>query len=388
MSTTAEYLLSLGQPKPKGPDWQQQSAAQVQQAADAVKPQPQEYKVPGTEATLTQQTQQTPQAAQVSTPVTAPQTTPQTTPQTSVPSYQTLKADVDRKAKRDEDLAALAAKREADKKPTTYADMIRKLYPELSDDIRWQTDEERIARRRKRDAIINSVGDGISALANIGTTSRYAAPLNLSSLSEASQARYNQIKAERDAKKEAYRAAYLRAAQADAAADQAARNKAAALAEAARKETKEDHKWQTELLYKMGRAQAEDKYRSDKLKQDGELGRQRIQASVSNTRYRVNHKGSGSGGSGKGRYYGSIYDPKLGRDVSCATKADFEKKWFELYPDEPVPEVETHGTHIDEKGNVTTSTTKKTVLTPQVRAAAESKAKRENRKTHAKASGF
>lgn len=366
MSTTAEYLLSLGQPKPKGPDWQQQSAAQVQQAADAVKPQPQEYKVPGAEAT---QTPQTPQATQATDPAAT------ATPQTSVPSYSTLKADVDRKAKRDEDLAALAAKREADKKPTTYVDMIRKLYPELSDDIRWQTDEERIARRRKRDAIINSVGDGISALANIGTTSRYAAPLNLSSLSEANQARYNQIKAERDAKKEAYRAAYLRAAQADAAADQAAKDKAAALAEAARKEAKEDHKWQTELLYKMGRAQAEDKYRSDKLKQDGELGRQRIQASVSNTRYRVNHKSSGSGRGGGNKYYGSIYDPSKRRDVAFATKADFERGWYSIYPDEPLPEEETRSTHVDEKGNVTTSSTKKKVITPEARAAAERKAK-------------
>lgn len=383
MSTTAEYLLSLGQQKPKEPDWQQQSAAQVQQTADAVKPQPQEYKVPGTEATQTQQTQQTPQAAQAAAPVTAPQTIPQTSPQTSVPSYQTLKADVDRKVKRDEGLAALAAKREADKKPTTYVDMIRKLYPELSDDIRWQTDEERIARRRKRDAIINSVGDGISALANIGTTSRYAAPLNLSSLSEASQARYDQIKAGRDAKKEAYRAAYLRAAQADAAADQAAKNKTAALAEAARKEAKEDNKWQTELLYKMGRAQAEDKYRNDKLKQDGELGRQRIQASVSNTRYRVNHKSSGSGRGGSNKYYGSIYDPSKGRDVAFATKADFERGWYSIYPDEPLPEEETRSTHVDEKGNVTTSSTKKRVITPEARAAAERKAKEKGSKTKA-----
>ena len=379
MSTTAEYLLSLGQQKPKEPDWQQQSAAQVQQTADAVKPQPQEYKVPGTEATQTQQTQQTPQAAQAAAPVTAPQTIPQT----SVPSYQTLKADVDHEAKRNEDLAALAAKREADKKPTTYVDMIRKLYPELSDDIRWQTDEERIARRRKRDAIINSVGDGISALANIGTTSRYAAPLNLSSLSEASQARYDQIKAGRDAKKEAYRAAYLRAAQADAAADQAAKNKTAALAEAARKEAKEDNKWQTELLYKMGRAQAEDKYRNDKLKQDGELGRQRIQASVSNTRYRVNHKSSGSGRGGSNKYYGSIYDPSKGRDVAFATKADFERGWYSIYPDEPLPEEETRSTHVDEKGNVTTSSTKKRVITPEARAAAERKAKEKGSKTKA-----
>lgn len=376
MSTTSEYLLSLSQPQqPKGPDWQAQSAAQVQQAANAAKPQPQEYKIPGTEATQT-----VPQNPTNATPATAPQTTaPQ---QTAQPKSGTVPLkDVQSAVKLDELKENLEqAQAEQKKKPTTYVDMIRQLYPELSDDRRWQTDEERIARRRKRDAIISSVGDGLAALANIGTTSRYATPLNLSSLSEASQQRYDKIKAERDAKKEAYRAAYLRAKQADAQAEEAAKKERAALAEAARKEAKEDKKWQTELLYKMGRAEAEDKYRNDKLKQDGELGRQRIQASKENTRYRINHKGSGSGGSGKNRYYGSIYDPKLGRDVSCATKADFEKKWFELYPDEPVPEVETRSTHVDGKGNVTTTITKKTVLTAQTRAAAESKAKRKNNK--------
>jgi len=327
MSTTSEYILSLGQPQQKkGPDRQAQSAAQVQQAANAAKPQPQEYKIPGTEAT-----QQTVPQTSATPPATTPPTTtaPQQTAQPTsggVPSYK----DVLSANKIDEFKRGLE-QRQAEKKPTTYVDMIRQLYPELSDDSRWQTDEERIARRRKRDAIISSVGDGLAALANIGTTSRYATPLNLSSLSEASQQRYDKIKAEREAKKEAYRSAYLRAKQADDAAEQAAKKERAALAEAARKEAKEDKKWQAELMYKMGRAEAEDKYREDKLKQDGELGRSRIKASIDNTRYRINHKGSGSGGGG--RYYGSVYDPKLGRDVACATKADFERKWFELYPE-------------------------------------------------------
>lgn len=372
MSTTSEYLLSLGQPQQKkGPDWQAQSAAQVQQAANAAKPQPQEYKIPGTEAT-----QQTVPQTSATTPATTSQATtaPQQTAQPTsggVPSYK----DVLSANKIDEFKRGLE-QRPAEKKPTTYVDMIRQLYPELSDDRRWQTDEERIARGRKRDAIISSVGDGLAALANIGTTSRYATPLNLSSLSEASQQRYDKIKAERDAKKEAYRSAYLRAKQADDAAEQAARKERAALAEAARKEAKEDKKWQAELMYKMGRAEAEDKYREDKLKQDGELGRSRIKASIDNTRYRINHKGSGSGRGG--RYYGSVYDPRLGRDVACATKADFERKWFELYPDEPMPEIETTSTHVDENGDVVTTTTKRKVLTPQARAAAEGKAKKAN----------
>jgi len=116
MSTTSEYILSLGQPQQKkGPDRQAQSAAQVQQAANAAKPQPQEYKIPGTEAT-----QQTVPQTSATPPATTPPTTtaPQQTAQPTsggVPSYK----DVLSANKIDEFKRGLE-QRQAEKKPRLH----------------------------------------------------------------------------------------------------------------------------------------------------------------------------------------------------------------------------------------------------------------------------
>lgn len=300
--------------------------------------------------------QTAPQKSQEQEPQEPQQTAPQKSQEQQASSVPSAK-DVMNAVHNDESIrnleqAQLKQTTNAEKRPS-YVDMIRQLYPEVSDDRKWQTEEQRIARRKKRDAIMHGLGDSISALANLAATKHYATPMTLSSLSEAGQQRFDKIKAERDAKKEAYRAAYLRAAQADAEADAAARKEQQSLLLAAQKRADEERKWQAELLYKMGRAQAEDKYHADKLAQDYELGNGRIAASKYNTKYRTDHKSSGSSGAKKNYPYTDKDENTL--NATTPAERDYYARANGTYVEGETEE--TTSRHIDEKGNVTETTT-------------------------------
>ena len=105
---------------------------------------------------------------------------------------------------------------EAPKRRTTYEDIIRQIYPEM-DEKKRKEEEERIKRKKKRDTTIAAIGDALTAMANIAATTRYASPADVTTnnMSKKVKERYDQIKADRDKKKEAYRQMIARAQQLD-----------------------------------------------------------------------------------------------------------------------------------------------------------------------------
>lgn len=103
---------------------------------------------------------------------------------------------------------------EAQKKRLTYAEMVDRLYPEQAE-ARRKEDEARDAKKRRREAVITALGDGLTTIANLGSVIGGANPVSYETMSERSQARWDKIKADKDARRDAYRAARLRAAQAD-----------------------------------------------------------------------------------------------------------------------------------------------------------------------------
>lgn len=336
MSTFEE--LNKPQPKQAGPDWAQISAEDFNKRKEAVTPKPQSY-------------------------------------HSFAESAADNKIFEERNNKKPEPTTPASP---VERVRPSYADMVRYLYPEESNEKWWEDKDARMAKRRKRDAIINGLGDAFSAMANLGATASYATPMQLSSLSEQSQQRYDKIKAERDARKETYRAAYLKAMQADEAAKTAAAKERAANVAAAQKAATEERRWQAEMMYKLSRGQAQDKYRRDKLAQDYDLGTKRVGASIHNTEFRATH-GSGRGSGGK-KPYGHLYNPDTGKVEAFYSKADYEKAYYTYYPDDAPAQVESHSTHLDEKGNVTTTTTKtEGKLTGSVVAKAEAKAKQKNK---------
>lgn len=100
------------------------------------------------------------------------------------------------------------------KKRLTYAEMVDKLYPEQAE-ARRQADEARDAKKRRREAVISALGDGLTTIANLGSVIGGANPVQHETMSERSQARWDKIKADKDARRDAYRAARIRAQQAD-----------------------------------------------------------------------------------------------------------------------------------------------------------------------------
>lgn len=103
---------------------------------------------------------------------------------------------------------------EAQKKRLTYAEMVDRLYPEQAE-ARRKEDEARDAKKRRREAVITALGDGLTTIANLGSVIGGANPVSHETLSERSQARWDKIKADKDARRDAYRAARMRAQQAD-----------------------------------------------------------------------------------------------------------------------------------------------------------------------------
>jgi len=100
-------------------------------------------------------------------------------------------------------------------KAESYEDIINRVLG----DKKPQTEEEKKkeAKRRRREAIINAVGDGVSALANLYFTTRYAPnaydPKN--SLSAKAKERWDKLDNDRKENEENYLNAYLKAVKAD-----------------------------------------------------------------------------------------------------------------------------------------------------------------------------
>lgn len=89
------------------------------------------------------------------------------------------------------------------------------MYEMMNRDNRPETPEEKAARekREKREAVLSAVGDGISALSNLFFTTK-GAPNSYdprSSMSAAARARWDKLKAEREANLRIYNEGYMRA---------------------------------------------------------------------------------------------------------------------------------------------------------------------------------
>lgn len=184
------------------------------------------------------------------------------------------------------------------KKRLTYAEMVDRLYPEQAE-ARRQADEARDAKKRRREAVISALGDGLTTIANLGSVIVGANPVTHETMSERSQARWEKIKADKDARRDAYRAARIRAQQADQ-----EREDALATAERTAKQHAEDNA-------------REDAYRLMQLKNQRDIAglrtdaQQRIAEGNWATRkyasdksyagrvFAANHKSSGGSGSQK-----------------------------------------------------------------------------------------
>lgn len=95
----------------------------------------------------------------------------------------------------------------------SFAELVRKLYPksELSEE-----EKRKQERRRRSEAIISAFGDGAVAVTNlIGSMNQAPAITEGPQLSERSRARWEQLKKERQAKRDQYYEAMLKAAQLD-----------------------------------------------------------------------------------------------------------------------------------------------------------------------------
>jgi hypothetical protein len=97
-------------------------------------------------------------------------------------------------------------------KPKTYADMVRELYPEL-------TPEQKAAQAKKQRTrqVINAVGDGITALANLYYTNKSGVNAYdpSSSLTKAAKERYDKVLAQQKADADKRKALLLSAEQLD-----------------------------------------------------------------------------------------------------------------------------------------------------------------------------
>lgn len=189
---------------------------------------------------------------------------------------------------------------EAQKKRLTYAEMVDRLYPEQAE-ARRKEDEARDAKKQRREAVITALGDGLTTIANLGSVIGGANPVSHETLSERSQARWDKIKADKDARRDAYRAARIRAAQADQ-----EREDALAAAERAAKQrdednAREDAKWLAQLNYNRERDGLNRESREAIAAGNWATRRYTADKSYDGRVYATNHKKSG-GGSGSARY--------------------------------------------------------------------------------------
>jgi hypothetical protein len=227
-------------------------------------------------------------------------------------------------------------------KEYTYAEIVKQMYP---DHTTAPMDDERLARKRKREAVISAVGDGISALANVASATAGATPYTPTNLSAANQARWDTINKEREARRDSYRQAYARALLNDQEARKAAEQAERKARKEAEDEAWERQKFQSELAYKQWLAGMNDQTKRD-------IAQGHDNTSRANTQYRATHTAKSSGST---KHY--PWEDSDGNVHSADTKygADFWARKNGTYV-EPEP-TESTSTHIDSKGNVSTSKT-------------------------------
>ena len=261
--------------------------------------------------------------------------------------------------------AQAAQPAEPPKPRTTYADIIRQIYPEM--DAKRQAEEDaRIKRKKKRDATIAAVGDALSAMANIAATTRSAHPVDVTTnnMSKKVKARYDEIKADRDKRKEAYRQMIARAQQLDAQQyendlerDRKAREKA------------NDDAWKRYMdvsnYEQRERANANlNNYRMAGLELKSKQFIQRMEndwnkavLAANTRRYAADHKSSG-GGSNSMKY--ELFNPITGETEYFPNKGSWVSRYVELHPDEEPDEIKYESTKTDPKGKVSTTTSVRT----------------------------
>lgn len=261
--------------------------------------------------------------------------------------------------------AQAAQPAEPPKPRTTYADIIRQIYPEM--DAKRQAEEDaRIKRKKKRDATIAAVGDALSAMANIAATTRYANPVDVTTnnMSKKVKARYDEIKADRDKRKEAYRQMIARAQQLDA---QQYENDAERYSKA--QEKANDDAWKRYMdvsnyeqrerananlnNYRMAGLEQKSKQFKEKMEQDWN----KAVLAANTRRYAADHKSSG-GGSNSMKY--ELFNPITGETEYFPNKGSWVSRYVELHPDEEPDEIKYESTKTDPKGKVSTTTSVRT----------------------------
>lgn len=261
--------------------------------------------------------------------------------------------------------AQAAQPAEPPKPRTTYADIIRQIYPEM--DAKRQAEEDaRIRRKKKRDATIAAVGDALSAMANIAATTRYANPVDVTTnnMSKKVKARYDEIKADRDKRKEAYRQMIARAQQLDA---QQYENDAERYRKSQEKASDDEWKRTMDVANYEQRERANNNlanYRMAGLQQKSEQFKKKMEQDwekavlAANTRrYAADHKSSG-GGSNSMKY--ELFNPITGETEYFPNKGSWVSRYVELHPDEEPDEIKYESTKTDPKGKVSTTTSVRT----------------------------
>lgn len=261
--------------------------------------------------------------------------------------------------------AQAAQPAEAPKRRTTYEDIIRQIYPEM-DEKKRKEEEERIKRKKKRDSTIAAIGDALTAMANIAATTRYAHPVDVTTnnMSKKVKARYDEIKADRDKRKEAYRQMIARAQQLDA---QQYENDAERYSKA--QEKANDDAWKRYMdvsnyeqrerananlnNYRMAGLEQKSKQFKEKMEQDWN----KAVLAANTRRYAADHKSSG-GGSNSMKY--ELFNPITGETEYFPNKGSWVSRYVELHPDEEPDEIKYESTKTDPKGKVSTTTSVRT----------------------------
>lgn len=218
---------------------------------------------------------------------------------------------------------------------TPYQNLVRMLYPE-QEAQRYKEEQAKIERKRKRDAAISALGDGLAALSNLATVSRGAQNIDVSSstLSDKSRERYDKINAERDARKDAYRNAMLNAAMRDRAEQIDADRASRANALAALQQAEQTRQFEETMRY--------NRERDDKLYANKEADRQ-LKSAQFEERMRIawakaykSAHGGGKGGGGNNVIKGYPLTLKNGKTVYYANETAWKYAYGKEYPEEPL----------------------------------------------------
>lgn len=355
MGSTFDYIMGNGKkPTPTAQPAQQPTQVAQQEAAPA---QPQQTAQPQQPAQTAQpqQPQQTAQPAQQQQQWHAPLKPTQDTQPTQkevAPSQPTQAVPP----------TQTAQPAEAPERRTTYEDIIRKVFPEM-DEKKRKEEEEKIKRKKKRDSTIAAIGDALTAMANIAATTRYANPVDVTTnnMSKKVKARYDEIKADRDKRKEAYRQMIARAQQLDA---QQYENDAERYRKSQEKAS--DDEWKrymdvsnyeqrerannNDYNYRTAALEQKDRQFKERMDQDWKIAKMQADA----RKYAADRKSSGSGGNQEPDGY-PLPNPHTKKIEYYKNKAVWEIKYAEYYPDEAPEGTSYVSTRTDDKGHVTTT---------------------------------